>query len=311
MRIFRSYYKDVEAIVCQTPKLRAAFLPQYGGKLTSLISLYNGRELLAQAESGQYKKPIYAGSYTDAECSGFDDMLPTIDPYVSTEYPWSGIEYPDHGEVYALNWQYEVLGDSLHMWVYSVRFSYRLDKWITEKEGGIIIAYQLTNLTEFEFNYIYAAHCMLAAQEDAVLELPFADGTKITTVFSNSGDFGTYGSKSEWKKSNFPRFGKETPKDSFKFFFDIPAPQGRCVYRYKDGVQLVFGFDHEALPYFALWVNTGKFKNMNNVALEPCSGTFDRPDIARLYEKYSVLLANSSNEWYVSFDLQQKNDRMG
>ena len=50
---------------------------------------------------------------------------------------------------------------------------------------------------------------------------------------------------------------------------------------------------------------------MNNVALEPCSGTFDRPDIARLYEKYSVLLANSSNEWYVSFDLQQKNDRMG
>lgn len=153
MRIFRSYYKDVEAIVCQTPKLRAAFLPQYGGKLTSLISLYNGRELLAQAESGQYKKPIYAGSYTDAECSGFDDMLPTIDPYVSTEYPWSGIEYPDHGEVYALNWQYEVLGDTLHMWVYSVRFSYRLDKWITEKEGGIIIAYQLTNLTEFEFNY--------------------------------------------------------------------------------------------------------------------------------------------------------------
>ena len=307
MQIFKSYYKDVEGIVCQTSKLRAVFLPQYGGKLTSLVSLYNGRELLAQALSEQYKKPVYGGIYTDAECSGFDDMFPTIDPYIGTEFPWSGTEYPDHGEIYALHWQYEILDDSLHMWVYSVRFSYRLDKWITEKEGGIVAAYQLVNLTGFDFNYIYAAHCMLAAQEDAGLELPFPDGSQITTVFSNSGDLGTYGSKSEWKKSDFPRFGEETSKDSFKFFFDAPAPKGQCVYRYKDGWQLIFGFDHTALPYFGLWVNTGGFKNMNNVALEPCSGAFDRPDIARLYGKYSILPANSSKEWYISFDLRQEN----
>lgn len=37
--------------------------------------------------------------------------------------------------------------------------------------------------------------------------------------------------------------------------------------------------------YLGVWTNTGGFENMYNVAIEPCSGAFDRADLAKLLEK--------------------------
>lgn len=307
MKLYETNYKDIKAIACETKGLRAIFLPDYGAKMTSLICIQNGRELLEQAKGEVYKKPCYGGRYIEAECSGFDDMFPTIDAFICNEAPWKGVEYPDHGEVYALHWKYEVLKDCLHMWVYSVRFGYRLDKWITEEDGTLMIRYKVENLTEFAFDYIYAAHCMLAAEEGMVLELPYESPEEITTIFSSSGRLGQYGTKASWPVYNGQNLAgmSEFSQDNLKYFFDRPIPDGTCVCSYPDGTRLVFRFDHEAMPYFAVWMNPGGFKDMHNVALEPCSGAFDRPDIAKLHCKSSILEAGEKREWYVSFSAQK------
>lgn len=305
MKLYETDYKDIKAIACETKKLKAIFLPDYGAKLTSLVSLENGREFLEQAKGKEYKKPCYGGSYVDAECSAFDDMFPTIDAFICTEEPWKGVEYPDHGEVYALRWKYEILKDGLHMWTYSVRFGYRMDKWVTEEDGTLRIRYQVENLTDFEFNYIYAPHCMLAGEEGMVLELPYEGQEEITTIFSMSGRLGKYGTRASWPVYNGENLA-EMPafsQDNLKYFFDRPIPEGKCVCRYPDGTQLVFRFDKEAMPYFAVWMNPGGFKDMCNLALEPCSGAFDRPDIAKLHRKNSVLKGEETKEWTLSFSV--------
>jgi len=332
MKIYQGMYKDIEALICETAAVRAVFLPDYGAKLTSLIGKANGREFLEQDPGVTYRKPVYAGSYVEAECSAFDDMFPTIDTIISSEYPWEGVELPDHGEVYALKWEYEILdkngaclkadasgtdlfetaedeGMTVHMWVYSVRFGYRLDKWIEEKDGALCIRYKVQNLTGFDLNYIYAAHCMVAAEEGVVLEVPYEKGAAATLIFNNSGLLGGYGAKVNWPVQNgidFSVFPADTVEDAYKYFFDEPAPAGECVCRYPDGSVLRFGFDHIAMPWLAIWTNPGGFKGLHNIALEPCTGAFDRPDRAKEQGKHSVLKAYGQQEWFISFAVEAK-----
>lgn len=308
MKIYQGKYKDIEGLVCETDTVKAMFLPDYGAKLTSLIGKKNGREYLEQDPGASYRKPVYAGSYVAAECSAFDDMFPTIDAIICNEYPWTGVELPDHGEIYALKWEWETVDDSVHMWVYSVRFGYRLDKWIEEKDGALLIRYKVENLTGFDFNYIYAAHCMVAACEGVVLEVPYKDGAPVTTIFSESGRIGRYGSKAVWPVYNgldMSVFPSEEDRDAYKYFFDEPAPGGECVCRYPDGSALHFRFDHAAMPWLGIWYNPGGFKGLHNIAIEPCTGAFDRPDVAKLHGKQSILKGYETKEWFVSFAVSE------
>jgi hypothetical protein len=58
------------------------------------------------------------------ECSGMDDMFPTIDAYFYDRYPWAGTKLADHGEVWSLPWATTVEGDRLHFVVHGVRFGF-------------------------------------------------------------------------------------------------------------------------------------------------------------------------------------------
>ena len=304
MKIYDTMYKDVEAVACETKTIRAVFLPLYGAKFASMTVIENGRELMEQAVGEKYKKPSYMGSYIDAECSAFDDMFPTIDQTHCEQFPWEGTLMPDHGEVYALPWSFEIEGECLHMWVYSPRFAYRLDKWVSEKDDGILISYMARNLSEFDLDFIYSAHCMLAAEEGAGFLLPFPDNSPCTVTFTDLKELGGYGSKVFWPSTGEIDFITTPPKKDkvgYKIYFDQQIPEGWFEYRYTDGTSLKVSFDKDALPWFGLWVNYGAFKNMYNVAPEPSSAPFDKPDAAKLRGIQSVLEGRGTYKWHFHF----------
>ena len=90
--IKQAQYKDRPAICLETGKASVLFLAEDGGKMASFR--YGGREYLAQAPGGSYLRLGPRSDYVSCECSGFDDMFPTIDPC-----RLDGHTYPDHGEV--------------------------------------------------------------------------------------------------------------------------------------------------------------------------------------------------------------------
>ena len=296
MNITPSTYKDVPALACEANGLRARFLPEHGGKCASLVDLATGRELLEQAPGEQYLPLTYGGDYVAAECSAFDDMFPTIDACHYPDFPWQGALMPDHGEVCGLPWQHERTGAGLHLWVYSLRFGYRLDKWVEPGEGGLVIRYEARNLTPYPLDCLYAAHLMLAAERGAEIELPYAEGAACTVVFTDDPLMGGYGDKLPWREALAPTPGRDA-RLAYKLFFDAPPPAGWCRYRYADGTAFELTFDRQQLPYLALWANYGRFKGLYNVAFEPMTAAFDRPDIARLHRKNCVLPGNGVLRW--------------
>lgn len=162
------------------------------------------------------------GHMVPAEGSAFDDMFPTIDAFRCNQFPWQGAEMPDHGEVCGLPWHFEIEEKELHLYTYGVRFPYRFEKWIGEENGNIAMRYKVTNLSPFDFDFVYAAHCMIAGEEGAKVTFPFEHGEKCTGIFHEQNKF-SYSDKMEWNGCTLPAKGDN---QAYKFFFDKPIPGG-------------------------------------------------------------------------------------
>ncbi len=315
--IKKGMYKDIESVVVTTDTLIATFLPSQGGKLVSLVRKSTGRDYLAQRAGETYRKLGIDGSYVRAECSAYDDMFPTIDPWAYPDGPLKDKPYLDHGEVSRTPAKATIGEDCLDTFMESQFLPYTFEKHITENaRGGIRIEFTATNTGDVDMDFIWAAHFMANAEKDGTVISPFVDGDKAEMVFSSDAErfgkrndivtlpFGVDG-KTRIDKSNAhdPVNG-----DSWKFYYSEKCPAGFLGYHYpSDNSRLMFTFDETLVPYAGIWMNDGDhgsaLSEFHNCALEICTGSFDRPDTARARNQYSVLKARSQFKWFLELDI--------
>jgi hypothetical protein len=113
--VSRGSFKDQDAIVLENDTVRAVLLPAWGAKTVSLFHKGLGIETLWQNPAAAFKKTGYGASYDTGEFAGFDEMFPTISRCFYEADPWSGVEVPDHGEVWSIPWVTVVEGDTVRM----------------------------------------------------------------------------------------------------------------------------------------------------------------------------------------------------
>lgn len=314
IKIYPSRYKDQPATTIETEKVRAQFLPTIGAKLASLVYKPVDYELLVQRPGSAYLLQPFDGDYVAGECSGMDDMFPTIDTCYCDQHPWAGTKMADHGEVWSLNWDQDADGQRLHFGVNGVRFPYRLEKWVTFSTPEILrIDYRLTNLSPFDFDFVWAAHAMINIEAGTELALP--DGiSEILHTFCMGADFGKYGDAYPWPEAALPDgspidFRRLRPKatgQAYKYYVKGRLPAGWCGLKYAArDFSLAFSFPVEQVPYLGVLPNEGGWQDLYNIFLEPCTATFDRPDAARYRQEVSTIKAKSTYEWHLSITLAQ------
>ncbi len=313
-QVFSSTYKDQRAVTIETESLRAQFLPDTGAKLASLVYKPLDLEILIQRPSGRYLLQPFDGDYVAGECSGLDDMFPTIDTCFYDRGPWAGMKMSDHGEVWSLPWKTIINGDQIHFSVYGVRFPYCLEKRVYFSAENILRwDYQLTNLSPFDLDYVWAAHPMFILEEGAELVLP--EGVqKIVGTFSMPGTYLTYGDEFSWPQDSFSDgklrdFRKLQPKLAqlaYKYFIKGKMPEGWCGVKYhRSNFSLFMSFPVAQVPYLGILPNEGGWQDLYNIFLEPCSAPFDRPDAARYRGQVSTLPGNKSQEWHLNITLAE------
>lgn len=319
--IYTSHYKDQPAITLESGHVRAQFLP-LGGKVSSLISLDHNFDVLVHRPGSTYRIEPYDGVYVDGECSGFDDMFPTIDLCHCENAPWQGTKLADHGEVWSLPWSYQIDGERLPLSVHGVRLPYRLDKTAYfADERTLRIDYTLTNLSPFPFDFLWAAHPMLRQDEDSRLLLP-AGVNQIANVFSANGDLGGYGDVFDWPIATTPHghtrdLSRMTPRSRdhiTKYYIKGAMPAGWCTLTYPTRkLKLEMAFPVDKVPYLAVLPGMmPKEEGMTDpyvMFLEPATASFDRPDAARLRGECSRLPGNGVYTWHLSFSLQNDEAR--
>jgi hypothetical protein len=301
-----SSYKNKNSIVLESGKMRAEFISDPGGKLASLINKETGYEYLVQRKNAVYRDQPFGGVYVDAECSGFDDMFPTIDICKCENEPWKGIEMADHGEVWSLPWDYSTDNYSLRLSVHGVRFPYKLERHIHfTDENSLRIDYKLSNNSPFDFEFLWAGHLMINLEEGTELLLP-DDCTQAVTVLSNGR--GTFGDINNWphfldKNGNSYRAdisGPESVGRFEKYYFVNKLNDGWCKLKYPDNkTKLEVTFPVNVIPYLGILMNEGGWDGLYNIIIEPCSVCYDRPDVAKKYGQVSKIGAFGTLNWHV------------
>lgn len=305
-----SVYKNKKSIVLQNSRVRAEFIPEPGGKMVSLINRDTNFEYLVQRTNPVYLDQPFDGKYVNGECSGYDDMFPTIDECYYEMEPWKGIKMADHGEVWSLDWDYEMKEDSVKMTVAGKRFPYELEKEISFiNENTIRIQYKLVNKSIHDFEFLWAGHFMLNLQEGTKLVVP-DDCKEAITILTNTsrkvGDINYWPNFTD-KAGNFYRvdISRSKEADGFeKYYFNNKLKDGWCELMYPDSKNKIkISFPVDTVPYLGILMNENGWDNLYNIFIEPCTVCYDRPDIAKQHGQVSSVKGLGEYKWHIDITI--------
>ena len=311
-KIYESMYKNQKAIAVESDELLFKLLPDFGGNIASIKNKKTSKEFMVQRPEPQYRVVPFDGSYVEGECCGLDDMFPTIDVCHYEKEPWTGIKLADHGEVWNLKAKTQINQDYVNFTFYGVRLPYVLEKRVHFLSDTVLrIDYKVINHSQFDMEFLWAAHTMLNAEPGVKILIP-QDLQKAIAVFTNTGRIGRYGEEFNWPEFT-DKDGIERKIDVMagwednceKYYFKEALKKGWCAVRYPDDTVFALSFPADRVPYLGILHNPGSFRNIYNIFLEPCTASFDRPDFAAARGQSSKVDAYSVYEWYLNITIDK------
>jgi len=314
MIISEASYKGITALKLDNGKYSALFIPQQGSKLCSLVSDENNREFIYQGKTSQYRLAYYGSGYLEGECAGIDEAFPNIDEYFYDAQPWKGILLPDHGEVWSLPWKYEVEDDGVAFSVDGVNLPYSLKKKVKWNDQNCLrMEYTLINNSDFDMDYIWASHMMIAAEKGCKFRFP-EQLSKSYTTMSDTKTIGGYGDTFYYPKGtssmgvsyDMSVYRGESSNDYQKWYFadKVPGIVGWGEVVYPDDRIFRIEFPTDSVPYLGAIQAEGGTLDIKCMFMEPCSGAWDRPDIAKMHKMNSVVKKREIKEWYLNIILK-------
>ncbi len=312
-----STYKNIDAVVLENADLRVTLLPQWGSKIVSIIYKPIAYEVLWQEPGDEICIPEDDAPYGRTDSIGFDEMFPTISRCFYENAPWAGTEMQDHGEVRALPWTYEMNQENVRLWVHGLRFPYRFEKTIRLTANSISMNYTIENLSNFDMDYIWAAHPLFNTSPATELIVPQGMNSIINSVAG--ARLQTYGKTYQFpvatldngEQCDLAKMPEKNNEGYQKYYFSGKVPEGWCIlYDHQRKLNIGLSFPEETVPYLGIWVNEGGWGGQYNIAPEPATGAMDRVDCAKMWGMNSVLKACETQTWFLNIALKE-GDKMG
>ena len=301
MKIYESNYKGVPSVKIETENFIATYLPTEGGKLASFIS--NGKEYLVQGKEDKFLHLAYDGEFVDAECAGFDDMFPTVDKVVVKDGSRKGEEYNDHGEVARLSFSHEILPNALKMKTVSNRLNYSYEKTVSVDDSKLKVDYTIKNLSNDEFNCLWAGHLLVAMPEGGKIIVPFNEAEEVDLVSDIKGKLGARGDRLTLNSAKMLEFKKTPENHCYKLYFPKKLCGSAVGFMMPSGEILNMEFSKE-LPYLGLWINDGSFFTRRSVGLEPCTAGYDTVYNAEEKGQKSKILPNGEFKFTIKLSIK-------
>jgi galactose mutarotase-like enzyme len=309
-------HKNVNALLMESDLLAITIIPESGAKIQSIYNNERQKEVLYQSEREEFRKSIYGAKFENGDVSGFDEIFPTIDECFYPTWPWAGTPVPDHGEVWALPWDYKVDENSIVLSVHGVRFPYRIEKKIELlRDNCLRLSYKAFNLSDFDFDYIWSPHPYFVCEESTRVVLP-PSVKEIISTCSLENKLGDYGTIHSWPITEtstgeeyniadvmHPKYAGKCEK-----FYAVNKPfEGWCaLHNILSGETIGLSYPIDKLPYLGVW--EGIIDDKYITALEPVTGALDRLDVSKLAGKAGVIKARSEYEWFLNLTFETVNE---
>lgn len=150
-----------------------------GGKLRSMRSLRTGMEYLYQDSRSAFMDV----SYSDHDVSGIDECFPTV---MACQYPrgrWRSLHLGDHGLLWRRPWTLTRTDDSITAAIELTSIPIRFERVCRlEGPGEVVLDYTIENRGSEPFEFLYAHHLLLAADEQTRIAYPAEMDSAYATV---------------------------------------------------------------------------------------------------------------------------------
>lgn len=264
------------ALVVESKTWRMVVLPTLGGKIWELEYRPKAFQFLWH-NPNLVPRPVELGAaYDEVWSGGWDDIFPTDAPYMHR-----GERFPDHGEFWSIEWQYEVLreGDGvvLHLWSVGPVTRARFDKWIRvpAADSTLRFRYRIVN-PGAALPFLFKLHPALQVNEHSRIVLPrcrFRPDSEYSTWFPAPTPAFAWpnGQKSDGSSVDLRTVWPAGARATL-FGCATELEDGFCGMIYPDK-KVAFGlaFPREQLPCCWIFASYGGFLGHQVVVLEPCT----------------------------------------
>jgi hypothetical protein len=307
--IAESEYHGHPAVTLESDQMQVVVLPRISGKVVALIDKASGDDLLWHNADRPYREARYGDHFSHYDSSGWEDCLPNISASVYPEWPWDGIELPDHGETWTIPWDARIDGTGLELSMHGVRLPYRFEKRVELVGGRVRVIHRLSNPTAYPMRYNWATHPLFEVRPGMRIELP--DGVKVRIDSSVGWRLGNYLDELGWPLAR-DASGNEVALDLIgppelayadKLFTD-EVSEGWCgLYDPASSQAIALTFNPDELPYIGVFINQGGYPGDGsagyNVGLEPCSAWPDSLDVAFERGAVATVQPGAQNVWTI------------
>ena len=274
-----------DVITLHNEQLRISVLPCEGARIASILNVQSQTEYLLQP-SVRYQRPESLGlwdRYEKSACAGMDECLPTV-TVCGPEAP--GGPVPDHGDFWRLNWAVTSAptGDSVSLAATGYSRPLFFQKSLRLHASSLAIDYRISNLSDAQLPFHYAAHPLLAIDEGDRIVLP-PEICAGRLEGSRHNRLGFPGSIITWPWPqgtgiDLSRTGAASDGTA-EMFYTGPLRSGWCgLYRARSRQGIVVRFDTAKLPFLGLWL---------------CYGGW--PEDASLPRQYAIAFEPTAAPW--------------
>lgn len=317
-------HKGREAVVIENGLLRLTILPELGGKVASVIRLASGHEFLLQplVPKRAYRTGSYGAKFEDYEPSGFDDCVPTIAECRYPEEPFLSMQCPDHGDVWCLPSNIEIVGEQIILATSLRSLPLRFTKKVQLQSNTVRVDYEAKNLSHSFVQFLWSAHPLLRVEPGAEIVLP-REVREVEVGWSKDGRFGKAGQRCAWPNArdclgrmvDLNKVVSPTVASAEKLFTP-QLSEGFCaMFLPGENESITFRFDPKLVPYVGLWICQGGWPTRRGpkqftVALEPCNGRPDSLKDAIGRNECATLPGHRSLQWWMEIEANSAPPRL-
>jgi hypothetical protein len=262
--------------------------PERGAKVSSLTDRRSGRNWLSVTDRAWTASTNV--KWEDSDRAGWDECMPNIAPGL---HPDSGVELPDHGEVWSRPWTFDQTPCGVRTQIRGVALPYELIRDISLGDETATVTYRLTNFAA-ELTHVGWAMHLLADIRPSAVRLPDDTPVRVDSTFGACGGVTEGEGWTNWRE-----LADRLPMSETGWackVFTRPGSVDLVDLVDKTGGLTVSIADTPTPATLGLWLNAGGWPSdepLHHVGIEPGFG--DHDDLRAARRSNSTLPVGGAN----------------
>jgi hypothetical protein len=261
--------------------IRMDVWPQFGGKVSSIVDKADHFDLLFSYPMELPEGPSYDTAYVDHWYCGWDECFPTVGACAYPNHPYGNVPVPDHGELWGIPTSSAVPArDGITTVWHGLRFGYQLTRTLHLEDASIVAEYSLTNLSPFEFRFVWAQHALMSM--NVPVELGAGEARHFRLSHNAQGEVidKEYLWPNEPGGEDLSHLVGLPAKQGWKSFSAAPIEsEWEIRYPSRDrSVRISYSSVDGLQAFWGVWIGTGGWGGHNHFAIEATTGCYDQVD---------------------------------